>query len=430
MESETASLESIALSEAETFIPETQPANGLRLSETYQENFRSYAPFLVSRRNIERYDSESEDDDRTMVSLPDGQTIMQRPSTTYNDLKVLVVALQKSNSQMYVFPDVRAFDTFKKNEGDRRKVRKISKSRHSNGQSIRSSPGEQPLRGRLPDSDLLTGISESGLPVLVVEVPHMSAFRPKTPYMIFRKYVKVRQSINSPPHGELTQFELSEFCAVKMKVFQHFKRYMFVFHPEEGPVFKVWAFQHNYRPFTDFNYKDTRFRVFGTSRSVSYPTFYNPELKLQVIDQDQSSLLDNLIEKKDEKNYRSGRKKHEVVDFGDLENPIPCPDNPIIKQVLENEYSSFLRNSVPQEMPPFGKFLAGSNSKGISMISKKYSEIGKIGVYQDPIEMEESNALSSSSTHLDSLVLSAVFLTLRETSLRSTVKRDELEIYQ
>ncbi|KAF8002422.1 hypothetical protein HF325_003387 [Metschnikowia pulcherrima] len=274
-------------------------------------------------------------------------------------------------------------------------------------------------------------VKGKGLPLFKIVVPYMSTFRRKTPYMIFRRYLeKPKPPIESEAIDD-EQFETYDFCTVHLKNSQHYKRYKFMFRPANAPEFTIFAFQNNYRPFADFNYKETRFRVFGTSITMAYLTHYNPELKLHVLDGDQPSLMDNLIEKNAENSMFKGRGdvndahlrvQSEEVGMPELENPVPNPSNPIIRSNIDGTGISN-RHSIPNEMPPFGRFLdACEYMKSSPIIPKKYSEVGKIDVYQNPREMSTSDYLSSLSVDLDSLVLSTIILALRETSIRTTVK--------
>ncbi|KAM9910893.1 hypothetical protein OXX69_004045 [Metschnikowia pulcherrima] len=139
--------------------------------------------------------------------------------------------------------------------------------------------------------------------------------------------------------------------------------------------------------------------------------------------------MDDLIEKKDERHFlKNADKRPELVQERDLENPIPSPQNNIIKQIMKDEYSSFYKNSVPQQMPPFAKFLdSRAYLKHPNLRPKKYSELGQVAVYEDSAE-SQSDARPL-PVGIDNLVLATIFLALRETNIRSTVKREDIETY-
>ncbi|KAF8002424.1 hypothetical protein HF325_003389 [Metschnikowia pulcherrima] len=432
------SVYSEALSEAETF---TQRTNQTILPPTYQDGFASYAPCVIrshyAQRAAARMDTatidsteDDSDDERTMIFRPEGQPIMQRHTTSYDVLRTMVVASEMLLNTMYVFSDSESYERFKKARKSSKKLRNNSASLKSLAiASVRSDTGIVARNDETVSSIDSIQLMWDELPLLKIEVPYMSAFRRKTPYMIFRGYKSNTTVSNDSSSQDSDLLETFEFCSVHLKTFQHYKRYIFNFQPEDGPKFRVIAFQHNYRPFTDFNYKDTRFRVFGTSRSVSYPTFYNPELKLCILDPDQSSLMDDLIEKKDERHFlKNADKRPELVQERDLENPIPSPQNAIIKQIMKDEYSSFYKNSVPQQMPPFAKFLdSRAYLKHPNLRPKKYSELGQVAVYEDSAESQSNER--TLPVGIDNLVLATIFLALRETNIRSTVKREDIETY-
>lgn len=276
-------------------------------------------------------------------------------------------------------------------------------------------------------------VKGKGLPVFKIVVPYMSTFRRKTPYMIFRKYIEKPKPPKDSDTIEDEQFETYDFCTVHLKNFQHYKRYTFIFQPLNGPSFKVLAFQNNYRPFTDFNYKDTRFRIFGTPITMAYLTHYNPQLKLHILDKNQPSLLDNIVDKKNDGDiFARGKKQKDSEnseslsrqrDIQEFENPTVNPNNVILRQNIDGSSATYHSFAIPHENPPFGRFLdACAYLTSTPLLPKKYSEVGKVDLYQDPRDMASADRSSSLAVDLDSLVLTTVFLALRETNLRTTVK--------
>ncbi|OBA19801.1 hypothetical protein METBIDRAFT_45381 [Metschnikowia bicuspidata var. bicuspidata NRRL YB-4993] len=443
-ESDTLSLYSAALSDAETLMLTRDQC--LHLQATYQDNFTSYIPYLLETQWRGEEDS---DDDRTMVSRLELPILMHRSTTSYNYKRTLIIASELIRNSVYVFPDAESYELFKHLRACSKKMRKNSVvlyDEDSNIQRIHSKRNENDdtvsffkrfasctIDSRSHIIPLDYKVKGLGLPLFKIVVPYMSIFRRKTPYMIFRKYLEKPKPPTQSETIEDEQFETFDFCTVHIKTFQQYKRYTFVIQPEDGPQFKVLAFQNNYRPFTDFNYKDTRFRVFGTPIAMAYLAHYNPELKLHILDRKQPSLMDNLIERKtsvntsvqgklqssgEELSSSGSSQKHK-----EPQDAIPHPHNPILLLNIESVTSATYNRTVPHEMPPFGRFLdACVYRKNAPLLPKKYSEVGKIDVYQDPSEMANPNHSSSLSVDLDSLVLSTILLTLRETNVRTTVK--------
>ncbi|GEQ68444.1 hypothetical protein JCM33374_g2112 [Metschnikowia sp. JCM 33374] len=556
-ESDTFSLNSVALSEAETLTRTRDQC--LHFQDTYDENFTSYIPFLVRRQRAENSQSRAtpdasnthdspldihpdpsswsdvdSEDDKTMVAESTTPPIMQRSTSSYNHKRTMIVATELIRSTTYVFPNSESFELFKNLRSNGKKIRKNSIFLYDENSNIHSiqpggssnivsssntgSPFQSVISGSSRNRDSLLNapttsrggnrsipqastvastsaqsqahttnrhgspehssetktyhilnlhgknslnsskekfpnckvdsrshiipldykVKGKGLPLFKIVVPYMSTFRRKIPFMIFRKYIEKPNPPSGSDADNDEQFETYDFCTVHLKNSQHYKRYTFMFQPENGPAFTLLAFQNNYRPFTDFNYKGTRFRAFGTSISMAYLTHYNPELKLYILDKEQPSLMDNLIDKRSENDKSTREKKHKspaddstrasvrsstLDDFQGLQNPSPNPNNPIIEQNIDGNNATFYTRTVPHEMPPFGVFLdACEYLTKTPLLPKKYSEVGKIDVYQDMAEMAVSDCSSSLSVDLDSLVLTTVFMALRETNIRTTVK--------
>lgn len=453
---------SVALSETETLAYSRRQR--MDLQDTFDENFTGYLPFVLRqlRRQHEQSMGEGEeeadarittsdlimkddsdfDDDKTIASgLDDYQRhIMRRKTSKYNYKRLLVVASEFIRSNTYVFPDLESFRVFRYLRSNNKRLRKNSMIVYEPNGNIKRIPRRASVSEHegLPDVDdgvvdmrqhiipLEYKLKGSGLPLFKILVPYMSSFRKKVPYMVFRRY----REIPAPPSLFLKQeneddekFESYEFCTIHMKTFQQYKRYVLQFTPENAPPFKVFVFQNNYRPFTDFKYKDTRFRVIGSSLVTAYLMNYNPDLKLIVIDEDQPALCDNLVNKKsglDRRGSRSGA-RDDTLPPEEMANPVPEESNRILKEDEGGFLHAVKRNFIPNNMPPFGRFLDSCVYPiELLLFPKKYSEVGKIELYQALENNAHPDMSSTLSVDLDQLVLTTVLLTLRETSLRTT----------
>ncbi|GEQ68443.1 hypothetical protein JCM33374_g2111 [Metschnikowia sp. JCM 33374] len=393
LDTNTVSLSSLALSDADTFTSTWD--QGFLVRSSFQESINSYTPNFLRRkyeprsRNVSN-DNYSDDDDRTIFSKQEFPSIMHKETNTYTHIRKMIIASELIGNSVYVFHDSESFEIFKGRKKNKKKP------------SIRSTNSYEDNFNLSSDHSMNTNenkvTARKGFPILKIVVPYMSTFRPKTPYMIFRRYFE------SPRHDDPISAKESRFS-----------NYDFFL-----------AFQNNYRPFTDFNYKDTGFRIFGTSKYLSYPSYYNPELKLFILDEDQASLADNLISKPKSSIFSmSGKKKG--FDDQAFESLVPSPNNPIIRRETEFEDSPVYGNSVPHGMPSFGKFLdACAYTKEDSILPKRYSEVGKLAVYEGPLESQSSEQVSSLTVDEDSVVLTTVFLALRETNLRTALRKEEV----
>ncbi|EEQ36482.1 hypothetical protein CLUG_00605 [Clavispora lusitaniae ATCC 42720] len=429
-----------ALSDTETLAyTKTQR---LQLQETYAENFSVYLPYLLRRLRVEnRRRSPSPSSDTTVASIQ--PAIMGRSVDEYTHKRTMVVASELLG-KILVFASAEDFEAFKisqknKERGDKgEKKKEKAKRRSSDGQPKNSIPesrqrnsmSENRQRNSIHENRQRNSIHErharnstsgthqnghlvsnhhSGAsaedgqaanPILRVSVPYMSVFRRKVPYMIFEC---------------LSEGELVPFCAVHMRTHAHFRRYLMHFTPPNGTPFTVPVFQNNFRPFSDFEYNHTRFRVVGTSVAAHYLSPYNPELKLLVVDATQPALCDNLVPRARRPSRRgsaASTSSSERMPSSEMEDPVPEASNRIL---LEDSggFSRPVRNYIPNELPPFGLFMDACAEPGSrSLLPRKFADAGKVVLYEPP-EQESS---------LDSLVLTSVMLTLRETALRTTTR--------
>lgn len=435
---------SIALSEAATLAYDKR--NRLELQDAFDDNFTSYLPYVLRRMRIERnrelveamhefaLASDSEDA-KTMTSANQGFEIMARKTDRYNTKRSLVMATEYIKNNTYVFAEREAFQLFKHLRSNNKKLRKNSvivfdaKGNIKRIQGENAPPGDpsEVVDSRAHIIPVDYKLKGEGLPLFKILVPYMSSFRKKVPYMVFRRY---REVPLRPSGSEDEEFESYDFCTVHVKHFQAYKRYTFQFTPVDGPEFKILAFQNNYRPFTDFVHRSTRFRIVGTSLASAYLMNYNPELKLLVIDPAMPSLCDGLVNKQPGFDLKNVVKKRGLVhlpeveplpeDPADFPNPVPLPMNPILVEDEGGFMGMSRRNYIPSEMPPFGRFLDSCvYSDEVLLLPKRYSEVGMIEVYQDRNQLA-TYLTSTLSVDLDTLVLTAILLTLRETGIRNS----------
>lgn len=459
--SELTTVQSAALSETETLAYTRQQR--FDLQECYQDNFTSYLPFLIRRLRIERQRHQQQmngntqhevepmdfddSDEETVASVTDSPytPIMTRPIEQYNYKRTMIVVTEFIKHSTYVFADAESFKLFKQLRSINKKMRKNSLIVYdTNSNDIKRVRGRASFsEGDKHNDDTVVDTRQHiipleyklqgrGLPFFKIVVPYMSSFRKNVPHMIFRKYREVPHKPSMPASDEQENFETYDFCTVYVKTFQQFKRYTLHFAPADQPLFKMLVFQNNFRPFTDFKYRDTRFRVLGSSTATPFIVNYNPELKLFILDQNQPSLVDKLVNKSAGLDLRAiVKRRGSVTDdtsgqmqsgsSNELVNPVPDPNS----EVLQDNDAGFIRvvkqNYIPGDMPPFGRFLDSCVYSSDSLIlPKKYSEAGRIELYQNPAEIAHLDFSSTLAVDLDLLVLSTIMLILRESNLRSS----------
>lgn len=441
--------ESVALSETETL---AQPkSHRWDLQETYMENYTEYLPYVMNRFRAQRYEEQraradelsptaTVDDDETMIlELELDNCILGRPTAVWNLKRSLVVLREFIRGTTYLFADSRAFEKFRYLRSNQKKLSKNSYIVYDAEGNIKKVKGKPPseenmalftARGSVVDTrqhiiPVDHKLRGDGLPIFKIVSPYMASFRKKVPYMVFRRYRQVPlRPKGTEKDDEDENFELYVFCTVHVKNYSLYKRYTFHFTPEGLPPQTVLAFQNNHRPFTDFNYQGTRFRVLGTSLTNPYLMSYNPEMKLLVLGNRQNSLCDMIIDKL----MQSAAKSGSSIDVSlntmpeDFPNPVPHPKNPILADDDLPLSRSSIRAYIINKMPPFGRFLDSCAYMDDSpLFPKKYSETGKVELYQDNTNMDPQVDLSlASSVDYDSLVISTVFLTLQETRTRNT----------
>lgn len=447
--------ESVALSETETL---AQPkSHRWDLQETYTENYTEYLPYVINRLRAERQeelrigaperngvsieDGTSDDDETVISELGSGECILRRPTTVWNLKRSLIVGREFIKGTTYVFPDASSFEKFRYLRSNMKKLSKnsfIIFDAEGNIKKVKGKPPSEENAGPLLEKGCVVDqrqhiipvdykLRGEGLPILKIVSPYMSSFRKKVPYMVYRRYRQVPLR-PSDKDDEDENYELYVFCTVHVKNFSLYRRYIFHFTPEDRPPMKMLVFQNNHRPFADFNYKDTRFRISGTSLTNPYLMSYNPEMKLLVLGSRQPSLCDNIIDKLMQDAYRKSNSTINLNDCPGLTppeeypNPIPNPKNPILTDDDGPLLRSSIRTYILNKMPLFGRFLDSCAYMDESpLFPKKYSESGKVELYQDNTTMDPHVNLSlASSVDYDNLVLTTVFLTLQETRTRNT----------
>lgn len=431
--------ESIPLSEAETL--RYNRRQHLELQDVYEDNFTHYLPFVMRRMRKDAQkaeeganfepDSPNSSDDATI--LEDTQLdsslvpILGRHTSMFTHKRTFIVAGELLKSVQYLFASPEAFATFKRLRAKPRRKSLVGYGEDAKISTSEKSPVSDTRQHIVPLEDKAQGM---GMPLLKIQVPYMSSFRKKTPFMVFRRY----REVPLPPSHELQDdddFETYEFCQVYVKHFQKFKRYIFKFTPLNGPLVRFLAFQNNYRPYSDFNYANTRFRVIGSALSNGHLTPYNPNMKLAVVDSALPSLCDIIINKKKSQLLPlKGKKKDdekEVVgsnDPVDLPNPYPSSENPLYRDLeffFDYGRNGRMNEYVPDNMPPFGNLIDGTAyAHEKLLLPKRFSEAAKMDLYQDAATFNGHDPDSTLSVDTDLLVLACVLLALREASVRSS----------
>ncbi|RCK67506.1 hypothetical protein Cantr_02549 [Candida viswanathii] len=467
----TQSNKSAALSEAETLY--TDRHQRLELQDSYIDNFTMYLPFVIRQMRLletRRYyendhplsngttesstDSHSESEpshiivpmddsfDDTSTIFEEGHIPVEAYAATYfkilekgltdfsiKRLFILVGGMLKHN--MYIFPSEGSFELFRSLRLNIKKERKnliVVYDKRGAIKRVSSSTKREDLTSTddividdrphiVPLDQKLKGL---GLPLFKVLVPYLSSFRKNTPLIIFKKF-KELPAAPDPNAQDDTEFETFNFCMVYSKYFQPYRRFIFEFHPEDQPSFKIVMFQSNFRPFADFNYKNTRFRVIGPSILLGVVQHYNPHMRLLVIDENKPSLADDVVNKKQSTGFIKRKSSEAYVQF-DENNP-DTYINPIPNNSFANEINSSLLPQplfISNDLPPFGSFKDSILYQNPQLLPKKYSEVGKIQIYQDKETLQGKDLDSTLSVDLDSLVLLCVMNTLRDVSIRNS----------
>ncbi|KAK6465003.1 hypothetical protein DFJ63DRAFT_310106 [Scheffersomyces coipomensis] len=406
--------------------------------------------------------------------------ILNKSTSKFNLKRDVIVVTEFMKNNTYVFTSNASFELFKSLRSNIKKDRKNSVIVYDKGGSIRrlsnvkredfntndrtsiSANKEYIIDDRQHIVPLNYKVKGLGLPLFKIQVPYMSTFKKNAPFMIFKKYREIPtqplkqdyengRSSSSSKHAdkekdESDNYESYNFCTIYSKFFQRVRRFIFHFKyinkHNQVEEFKVIMFLNNYKPYADFNYRNTRFRIIGPAIPSGYIMNYNPHLRLLIIDDDKPSLCDNLINKKPgfeiskmiKRSSSNGSTNEDSVDTNDIvvigsttyTNAYPNPnsalmqDSPFLNTGVEQKHSY-----ISDKLPPFGAFKDALLylREPSNILPKKYSEAGKIQVYQDNSAIRDHDNLDSTlSFDVDSMVLTCVLCTLREVSIRNSNK--------
>lgn len=438
---------SMALSDGETL--QNDGNAQLELQERYTDNYGLYLPFLLRRY---RYENEDRIGHGPIPNMTDNETMVDDSEQTdfilgkdisrFNVKRELIIAGEILKQNTYLFISKESFKTFKQLRSTAKKRRKsLVVIYDSDGHAKVVSPGAQ---GKVEMANPNAVVDDRphiipvemkhegmGLPLFKIQAPNFSLIRKNTPFIIFSRYREYPLPPNNQEidKGEYPKsHETYQFCSVHVKHFYKVRRFTCSFTPAGSEPFKVLVFQHNYLSFADFNYRGTRFRVLGTSLSNMYVRHYNPSLKLVIVDRNKPSLCDELVNKKkgfEMSSLIKGKKKTEKKKLCEepedgMSNPYPSEACPFLRNMLSSSVSNeYLL--VPRLLPPFGALSDALfyNDSFKSLLPKRYPEVGKIELYQDDLTIPPNTDINSTfSTDLDTLVLCAIMLTLRESNIR------------
>lgn len=402
LDSTTTALSDLTL----TFIP------GSELQPTYSDNFT--ASHTVRRRRPPPRNAADDftDDAPTMVLVPEQAQVMAREVGEYTHKRRMVLVAELLWKTHYLFASPAAFETFL----DLRLKRKsmLGEPRRSPGllaDPPDSSYFNQAKSNIIPPPYKATGL---GLPLFKISFPRLALFRKDSPFVVFRRYHEVMPADS----------ETYTFATVLARMLGGYVRFMFHFTPADAPEFRVVAIQSNIRPFTDFTYKDTRFRLLGTAIGTPFLTFVNPCMRLLVLDQAQVSLTDDLVEKPLGPFWkRKPRPKPAPAPPDTLLSPMVNPENPLHVKLAASPFPlTCLASLHPHCLPPFGKYLEATTYLGRqSLIPRKFTEAGSFEVYEPAPTTGDKDSTYSVDT--DSLVLAAIIWTLRELGLAQSVQK-------
>lgn len=450
--------DSLLLSDTETLLNESR--NQIELQESYNDNFTDYLPFLVQRNFGRSNDSRrgdlnrrsqpqlqlKDDDDTSTVfelstsddPLLDQTFIMGRNTSRYTTKRKMLLVSEIFKSQL-VFLSEESFNLFKQLKANQKKLKKNQLIIHDNGSIKRiDNIDRNKIDGSLyqgncqiDDRDHIIPIDFKikglGLPLFKIQVPYLSTFRKNAPSIVFKRYREIPLQPSSQDNGESDEFESYVFCTIHTKHFQQIRRLVFTFNPESENPIKVILFMSNFRAFSDFVYNGTRFRVLG---SPIITGFINAEIpiRLIVIDSDKPSLCDDMINKKSSSLVNVIKKKsssqqnqelgYDPLDYTTFPNPHPNPTNTIMmeesypQRIVSSRYSN-------QSLPPFGYLDSGREAAGF--LPRKYSATAKLQLYQDSQTLQ-GDLNSTLSADFDTMVLSCIIATIRETVIRAASK--------
>ncbi|RLV91477.1 hypothetical protein JA1_003859 [Spathaspora sp. JA1] len=472
--------ESIALSEADTLM--VGAGHRLELQETYTDNFTLYLPFLlrqmrlVEQERLDRFEDmrihgfgtaieeihEIENDDESTIinesinpdevmegRLSYNARILDKSLSKYNLKRQFVFVDVMLGNSMYIFPSEKSFQLFKRLRHDIKHERKHSIILYDSKGTIKRISNV-----KREDVDVLEDIIDDrthiipldykikglGLPLLRMHTPVMSSFRKNSPYALFRRFREIplppdpKSTSNEKRHDDL-EYESYIICKVYSKFFPNFRRFIFEFdNIPDVPNFKVLMFQSNLRPFADFNYKSTRFRLIGITPTSGLVSQYNPHIRLLVLDDDQESLCDKVINKKQGFEFSDIIKKRKdstsTADTSTFSESVPLsyinpyPTNNLAREDITTALMLPTRTRyISNNLPPFGECKESILYKPdeSSLFPKKFSESARMAIYQDNSDLN-NDIDSTLSVDIDSIVMNCIIATLREVSISNAGK--------
>lgn len=331
-------LELVAVSETSTLNQPSQELYGLQ--STYTANFTNYLPFVFhsSRRQVD-YDSEEDATIAEVLGLI--RDIMGKPLAAYSYKRTMVLCSEMLHSSTIVFTSTDHLHRYKL------------------GQAV---------------------------PWLRISAPYLSQIRPTTPFATFKLV---------DTNGK----DGDTYCTLYTKQLDRVRRLSFRFTPKDGGEFTVVVFVNHFRPFADFTYKNTRFRIVGTPVALGYILGHKLRFKLTVLDDNMPSICDDTIVKQEGL-------------FERLENRVPNPNNPLMQEDVYHTYSANSGGQlfVSESMPPFG---AVSQVNGAALQLKRVAVESTFETYQ----AGDDNSVNDIDA--DNQVLNTVLLGMREVTVRT-----------
>lgn len=459
---------SVALSETDTLFHDKKKRT--ELQDSYDDNFNLYLPYVVRQMRLrtkqreERaqqsegpksdYESDADDDLSTIfdefpqaeapLPRPGVAKILEKPTSVFNLKRSYILSSEFIKNSTYIFISNESYQLFRELKSNKKrnhfmvynpdgslKLYEEAKPDHYN---IPAHP-LQFVDTRSHIIPLDYKIKGKGLPLFKMQVPYMSSFRKNAPYIVFKKYRETPLPISVDTAGKALddEYESYTFCTVHTKHFNKVRRFIFTFHhPELEKDFQVVMFLNNIRPYTDFNYKNTRFRVIGTPVATIYESTHKFQFRLLIVDEGTPSLCDNIIDRKQslfELLKIIKRRGSDAVEDKQKEddtnlNPYPEPSNPLMLDdpFLSNALFRNL-NYISDILPPFANYMAREiYAPTTNVLPKKFTEVGKIELYQDNQQQIPEDLDSTKSVDIDSMVLTCIMSTLHEISIRSANK--------
>lgn len=352
----------------------------LQLQDTFRANFDGYLPYVIRRQRVERaVDDASASSQETVASLEARYPIMGATHAAYRAKLLMVLVSEFMKLSLLVFASRELFALY-------RHMRGLDKA-----EAARRWP---PLQAR-------------GLATPLLKIEN-------------RAYRRLEDGADMVFHRYTTAHASAKFATVHIKGFAELKRFCFTFYPPGAPPFAVAVYQHNMKPIADFDYRHTRFRVFG-NLFVAFGLV--PNFKLLVVDAHRPSLTDTIVDRPPlrlksiiRRRSLAGAPLNAASTAPDgpaaPANPYPAESNPLMRLDLARYISKYL-SFISNDLPPFGSFQdAAAYLRDFLILPKRYKEQGCFEVYQATAPGADLNA--NASVNLDTLVLCCITMALRE----------------